>query len=367
MVEENKIGSFIFDDDLIEFEPYKTFKRNFYHWFKPYMRNVFTSQSRRKVINMDLHKKLLKQFSSKNDLEYMKSIINELARNGFKGPKSYFNPIYKFYYFLTENKIKSFSDIKNNTIKYFLVNELEDYSYAYKKSILIAIKNFLFFIESKNFIKNGDSYYFNLDKSLIKAINKERKPIAYLDPETEFGLFLDTVNKMKWKKSSCSRNKAMLKILLITGVRVSELTNIKKDDIKIIKNSFEITIIGKGNKKRLVYIAKNFIEKELEELLDSNKTYLFTTRSGKKINDRYLNTLVEQVLEEAKIPKKEKNGPHMLRHSCATWLNVIAGYDISKLQAYMAHEDISTTKKYVHLNEKVVRDMSDKVSGILLN
>ena len=365
MVEENKIGSFIFDDDLIEFEPYKTFKRNFYHWFKPYMRNVFTSQSRRKVINMDLHKKLLKQFSSKNDLEYMKSIINELARNGFKGPKSYFNPIYKFYYFLTENKIKSFSDIKNNTIKYFLVNELEDYSYAYKKSILIAIKNFLFFIESKNFIKNGDSHYFNLDKSLIKAINKERKPIAYLDPETEFGLFLDTVNKMKWKKSSCSRNKAMLKILLITGVRVSELTNIKKDDIKIINNSFEITIIGKGNKKRLVYIAKNFIEKEFKELLDSNKTYLFTTRSGKKINDRYLNTLVEQVLEEAKIPKKEKNGPHMLRHSCATWLNVIAGYDISKLQAYMAHEDISTTKKYVHLNEKVVRDMSDKVSGIL--
>ena len=170
---------------------------------------------------------------------------------------------------------------------------------------------------------------------------------------------------MKWKKDSCSRNKAMLKILLITGVRVSELTNIKREDIKTINNSYEIAIIGKGNKKRLIYINKSLIQKEIDELIDTNKEFIFTTRTGKKINDRYLNTLVEQVLIKANIPKKEKNGPHMLRHSCATWLNVIAGYDISKLQAYMAHEDISTTKKYVHLNEKVVRDMSERVSGIL--
>lgn len=365
MEKEDNLGSFIFDDDLIEFEPYKTFKSNFFHWFKPYMRSIFSSQSRRKIIDVKLHKDLIKKYSSKNDLEYMREIINDLAKNGFKGPKSYFNPIYKFFYFLTDNKIKSFTDIKNNTIKYFLVNELEEFSYAYKKSILVAIKNFLLFIESKNYIKNGDSHFFKLDKSLIKAISKERKPIAYLDPETEFGLFLDTVSKMKWKKDSCSRNKAMLKILLITGVRVSELTNIRKNDIKVVSNSYEITIIGKGNKKRLVYIAKNLIQKEFEELFEDNKEFLFTTRTGKKINDRYLNTIVEQVMLEAGIPKKEKNGPHMLRHSCATWLNVVAGYDISKLQAYMAHEDISTTKKYVHLNEKVVRDMSEKVSGII--
>ena len=130
MDENKEIGSFIFDDDLIEFEPYKTFKSNFFHWFKPYMRNVFSSQSRRKIIDIDLHKKLLKKFSLKNDLDHMKDIINSLAKNGFKGPKSYFNPIYKFFYFLTDNKIKNFTDIKNNTIKYFLVNELEEFSYA---------------------------------------------------------------------------------------------------------------------------------------------------------------------------------------------------------------------------------------------
>lgn len=365
MQEKNNIGTFIFDDDLIEFEPHKTFEENFYHWFKPYMRSVFNSQSRRKIIDIELHKKLIKEFNNKDDLEYMREIINSMGRNGFKGPKSYFNPNALFFYFLTSNNIKSIKDIKNNTIKYFLVNELEEYSYAYKKSIFVVIKNFLSYIESKNFLKNGDSHFFKLDKTLIKSIEKEKKPIAYLDPDTEYQLFLNTVDKMSWKKNSCARNKVMLKILLLTGIRVNELTNIKKKDVALNNNIYEISIIGKGNKKRYVYISKNILNDDLEFLLNSSNSFLFATRTGKKINDRYLNTITEQVLEHANIPKKEKNGPHMLRHSCATWLNVVAGYDISKLQAYMAHEDISTTKKYVHLNEKVVRDMSQNLSTLI--
>ncbi len=366
MVEnENNLGSFIFDDDLIEFEPFANFELNFYHWFKPYMRNVFSTQSRRKIINLELHKQLIKEFNKASDNDEMREVINAMGRNGFKGPKSYFNPNIKFYDFLIANNIQSITNIKNNTIKYFLVNELESYSSTYKKDILVAIKNFLQFIESKNYIKNGDSHFFKLDRTLVKSIQKERKPLAYLKPDSEFDLFLSTIDKINWKRNSKHRNRVMLKILLITGIRVSELTDIKKSDFKESGNSYEIAIIGKGNKKRYVYIAKNIIESDLNNLVLIDTEYLFTTRTGKKINDRYLNTIIENVLQEANIPKKEKNGPHMLRHSCATWLNVVAGYDISKLQAYLAHEDISTTKKYVHLNEKVVKDMSEKVYSIL--
>ena len=175
-----------------------------------------------------------------------------------------------------------------------------------------------------------------------------------------------------WPKSfsSCilARNCAILKILLITGIRASELTSIKLKDFKELVDTYEIKIIGKGDKTRYVYISKELIEKEIQELtLSSNKEHLFTTRTGSKINERYLNTLVENQLTIAHIPKKEKKGPHLLRHSCATWLHVVANFDIAKLQEYMAHEDISTTKKYVHLNEKIVKDMSKKVTQILGN
>lgn len=364
--EKSSLGSFIFEDDLIEFEPHDTFKENFFHWFRPYMRNVFSTQTRRKVKNLQLQKKLEKEFNSKNELEEMRDVINAMARNGFKGPKSYFNPNVLFYNFLVENNIKSISDIKNTAIKYFLKNELENYSTQYKKDILVAVKNFLTFIQGKNIIKdNGDSHHFKLDNNLIKSITKEVKPLAYLDPESEFDLFLNTLNNMDWKKSTAARNRAMLKIILITGIRVSELTEIKKEHIKEIKDSYEITVIGKGNKRRKVYIGTDIIKEDIENMLNVSNDYLFVTRSGNKVDDRYLNTIVVDVMEKAGIDKKDKNGPHMLRHSCATWLVVVAGYDIAKLQVYMAHEDIATTKKYVHLNEKVVKDMSGRVTQLI--
>ncbi len=114
----------------------------------------------------------------------------------------------------------------------------------------------------------------------------------------------------------------------------------------------------------------NLIDKELEKCIIESKErnrseYLFSTKTGKAINDRYLNTLVENTLDVAGIKTKEKKGPHLLRHSCATWLIVIAGFDIAKLQIYMGHEDINTTKKYVHLDDEVVKEMSRKANEIL--
>lgn len=362
----NEIGSYIFDEDSLEFEPYKTFKKNYIYWFKTYMKNIFNHQSTRTVKDKRIHSVLIQDFNSKKSLDEMRETINAMARNGFKAPKTYFNPNVMFYNFLIHHKIPSLGKINSSSLKFFLANELEEYSYGHKKNIYVAIKNFLYFIEEKNYKKDGDNHSFKLSKNIIRVINREKKSLAYLSPHDEYYSFLETIDKINWRKSVVNRNRLMLKVLLITGIRVGELTNIKFDDIIIENNSYAIQLIGKGNKKRTVYISKKIAKNDYEVILaNRNSDYLFSTSNSQKVNDRYLNTIILKVMKDANIPLKDKNGPHMLRHSCCSWLSVVAGLDIAKLQAYMAHEDISTTRKYTHISNEVVKDISQKANEIL--
>ncbi len=368
---QNVANTILFGEDTRDFEPYLSLEENFYHWFIPYMQDVFKNQSKRKIIDSTLHKTLIREFSSSNDFEEMRIVINNMGKNGFRGPKTYFNPNKLFYEFLTSFNIQSLSEINSAMFKHFLSEELEEFSYSYKKNIYVAIKNFLTYIEERNRLTNNlnaTEHNFKLHKNIIKVIGKEKKKIAYLKPFDEYYWFLEAIDKVPWKSKNKLRNKLMLKIILITGIRVGELTNIKVKDLNIVEtdNTVEIIIIGKGNKKRVVNIAYNLIHDELLYCIkETTSEFLFSTYSGKAVNDRYLNTIVNQVRIAANIPEKEKNGPHMIRHSCVSWLSAVAGFDIAKLQVYMAHEDISTTKKYLHLDDEVIKDISKKANDIL--
>lgn len=368
---ENKVGTFHFPSDTQEFEPYPTLGENHFYWFKPYMQTVFKNQSKRLVKDLALHKKLVKVFNSKNDLNEMKDVINEMARNGFKGPKTYFNPNKLFYEFLIEWKQTSLTQINSEMLRHFLSEELEEYSYTYKKNIFVAVKNFILYIEDHNVIKaTGDSFVFKLHRNITKVLGRETKAIAYLSPYDEYYSFLNAVDEVNWQENTRNRNRLMMKILLITGIRVGELTSIKLKDIHIDekRNAVKIVIIGKGNKKRETSIAYDKIKDELDSLLLNTlnkEQYLFETNSGKAINDRYLRNIIIRVLDEANIPLKEKNSSHMLRHSAATWLCAVGEFDIAKLQIYMGHEDIKTTKKYIHLSSEVVKSISREANEIL--
>ncbi len=361
----------LFNDDSLEFEPYKTFTKNFMHWFTPYMLDVFKNQSKRKIKDLDLHKSLTRKFASLEKIEDMRELINELAQNGFKGPKTYFNPNKAFFEFLIDYKIKSMSQINSSMLKHYLSEELEDYSYSSKKNIYVAIKNFLTYIEGKNVIKNSKTkteHNFKLHKDIIKVIGKEKKKFAYLNPHDEYYKFLETIDKVPWKGKTQHRNRLMLKFLLLTGIRVGELIDIKIKDLIINEelNKIDFNIIGKGNKVRLVSIAYSLVKDDLLECLkDSTNNYLFTSLTGKQINDRYVGMLVDKVREVAGIPKKSKNGPHILRHSACTFLSAVGNFDIAKLQHFMAHEDISTTKKYLHLDDQVIDDVKNRTFELL--
>jgi integrase/recombinase XerD len=272
-----------------------------------------------------------------------------------------------FYDFLSENNAKSLKDIRTNSLRHFLNSELDEYSYTHKKNIYTAIKSFLLFVEENNYIgKKGDNHVFKIKKNIIKSIGKEKKTLSYLDPKSEFYTFLNGIDACTlWHKDCSTRNKLMLKILILTGIRVNELVRIKKSGIVVNETQMQIEIIGKGNKKRVTYLDDETTVSYYNSIKDLSKgEYLFESRAGKILNERYVNQLVKTVMLSTGITLKEKNGPHLLRHSCSTWLSVEGGLDIAKLQVFLAHEDIQTTRKYTHLDANVVQDISSVASKI---
>lgn len=362
-------------EDEIPFQPYDNLNDNFMHWFVPYMDDVFYNQTDRNVKDHKLHNELIELFKTKNELKDLSDIIKRMSRNGFVGPKAYFNANLKFYDFLEHKKHIGFNKVSSAMLKDFLARFIDkSYSQVYKKNIFVAVKNFLMFIEDRNILEDGrTSHLFALKKDIAKAIKRSKKEIAFLSPHVEYYKFLDAIDKVAWHDANMHRNRLMLKILLITGIRVSELTAIKIDDVKVnsLENTVLIDIVGKGNKSRIVSIAHKLIKENLEATMLNAKgqgtKFLFPTKSGKAVNVRYLHDIIVPTMSIAGIPKKSKNSSHMLRHSCATWLSAVGKFDIVKIQAYMGHADISTTNKYIHIDSEVVKDVTRKANEILGN
>jgi len=170
------------------------------------------------------------------------------------------------------------------------------------------------------------------------------------------------------------RDKAILELLFSTGLRVSELAGLKKDNINLKKEEFTIT--GKGRKTRVVFMseqAKYWLKKYLEIRKDFNP-FLFIPhdkRIGKEINkkkdkndepltSRSIQRLVQKYSRAAGITKTVT--PHTLRHSYATDL-LQNGADIRSVQTMLGHSSITTTQIYTHITDKELRNIHKKFHG----
>ncbi len=158
-----------------------------------------------------------------------------------------------------------------------------------------------------------------------------------------------------------ARNRAMLETLYSSGLRVSELTNLKIGNIY-----FDIgflKILGKGNKERLVPIGKNalkHIKIYIEEIRCHVKikpgfeAFVFLNRRGQSLTRVMVFTIIKQLARKAGI---EKNiSPHTFRHSFATHL-IEGGADLRAVQEMLGHESITTTEIYTHLDRDYLRQV----------
>lgn len=160
------------------------------------------------------------------------------------------------------------------------------------------------------------------------------------------------------------RNKAMIETLYSSGLRVSELINLKISHI--YPDDEIIKVIGKGNKERLIPIGQSALDsikiylKHIRPLWHKYPLYddiLFLNRRGKPLSRVMVFTFLKELVSLAGIHKDIS--PHTLRHSFATHL-VERGADLRAVQMMLGHSSITTTEIYTHLNQEYLRSSLQK-------
>lgn len=142
---------------------------------------------------------------------------------------------------------------------------------------------------------------------------------------------------------SDKRNNLIIKILLQTGIRLNELSNIKISKIDISNKT--MTVLGKGNKDRIVFLNEKLAEAIKEYIGNSNRKYLFEGNSNGHISNRAVQYIVEKAYKRMRV---EGFTTHSLRHTCATVLYQQTK-DILLVQKILGHDSLLSTQIYIHV------------------
>ncbi|MBI6102759.1 tyrosine recombinase XerC [Clostridium perfringens] len=251
------------------------------------------------------------------------------------------------------------SDLGDNFIKDITLSDIYAFlaflekvrnNSAYARARKVAtLKSFFKFLNSK--IKLIDE---NPTVELESPKINKRHPV-YLTLDQS----ITVLNSMDKGNKNYYRDYCILTLFLNCGMRLSELCNIEIEKIK----GDTLTIIGKGNKERTVYLNEASIaaiENYLKNRNDSKATeeakkYLFLSSKYRPINKRSVEILVKKHIENAGF-KDQKYTPHKLRHTAATLMYKYGNVDIRSLQNILGHENISTTQIYTHVDDETLRE-----------
>ncbi len=191
--------------------------------------------------------------------------------------------------------------------------------------------------------------------SLVSGPKKEKKLPRFF----EYNELEELLNTPDLRKPLGQRDRLILEMLYATGVRVSELVNIKVSDInRSMKN---ILILGKGNKERLVEYG-DYCEEALDLYLKDgyyrlnihSSPYLFLNNNGDQLTDRGVRYILSNLIEKTSINKKIS--PHMIRHSFATHL-LNNGCSLLSVQKLLGHDSIKSTQVYTHVSTDRLKEV----------
>lgn len=153
------------------------------------------------------------------------------------------------------------------------------------------------------------------------------------------------------------RDNLILELLYSTGVRVSELVNIKIKDINFYDMS--ISILGKGNKMRYVLYGDslkealdNYLNNSRDRLIKNDTDILLINKNGTPLTDRGVRLIISKIVEKTSI--KQNVSPHVLRHTFATHL-LKEGADLKTVQELLGHASLSATEVYTHISNEQLR------------
>ena len=157
-----------------------------------------------------------------------------------------------------------------------------------------------------------------------------------------------------------NRDRTMLEVLYATGLRVSELVNLKHSQLNV--NQGVIRVVGKGNRERLIPLGEEALRwlnefaggPRAEILLERQSDYLFPTRRGERMTRQAFWHIIKRYAKKAGVSKELS--PHTLRHAFATHL-LNHGADLRVVQMLLGHSDLSTTQIYTHVARESMKEL----------
>ena len=250
-------------------------------------------------------------------------------------------------------------DLDKNWIERYITNLHKNFRQKTVKRKIASVKAFYNFLEDEELIQENPF-------RKIKVKFKETSELPKIIPREEIEQLLQSMYTdlkiRKKKEKSILRDIAVVETLFATVARVSEISNIKKENINL--NTGVIRIMGKGGKERYILIGersvlellKRYYEQNYENIKQSG--YFFVNRDGERFSEQSIRLMIKRYAKNAGI---ERNiTPHMFRHSFATYL-IEEGVDISCVQRILGHSSIKTTQIYIHVASKkqaeILRDM----------
>lgn len=329
---------------------YDDFEKTLIFWLAKFMKFKLSSLSNISLKNPEILNKTNLELNSKNlNLQTLEILSKNVRNAGLIGINTYMNPLIKITKFLISYNFESFSEVDEEVISEILASATANLSDATKKNYRIATINFFKFVDKQNKF-NESSHFFGIELKNwggIKGTKGVKLPEFLTEDETI--RFINGIDQFIFKTNN-DRNKCLIKIILFTGIRVSEALNIQKKDITEENELFVIRIRGKGNKYRIVMIKKDLIQKYLQNMKTNFLAdgYLFLNNKGTRLSQPYVAFLVEQILLSCGI-RKEKNGPHMLRHTFATLLYK-KHKDLILVQEALGHASLDTSRIYTHFD-----------------
>lgn len=288
-----------------------------------------------------------------------------------KSQENYARFLHKFFVWLSDNKYSSLLPGKltpDHILKYriFLSRHIDPRKkMPLKKSTqnyyLISLRSLLeFFVE-----RNIES----LSPTKVKlAKDKKDKEVKFLNLE-QIKRLLEAPDILT---APGLRDRAILEVFFSTGLRISELSALNRDQLRLKNDTkeLEIAVVGKGGHIRTVYFSsrsiralKAYLSKrnDLDQALFINyKPGIEKTGQPRRLSNRAIEDIVKKYVVIAGLPVMAT--PHTLRHSFATDL-LSHGVDLRLVQEFLGHRNIATTQIYTHVTNKQLRDIHRQAHG----
>ena len=339
-----------------------TFSKAYLFWLSRFIRNKITSLSNRQVKNKDRLAQILQELTIGFDsIDTLKLTIKEVRNIGINSIHVYFIPLEKLYKFMINYGPSSMKEMDEELLRDFLITQTSKLSDATKKNYRISLVTFFGYIDKQNEEMNGFVYRYGIElKNWGGLSGKSGTKLPSFMKKDEVRAFIEAIDLYPFSAKIAARNRLVIKIILYTGIRVSEAINIELKDFNKDGDAFIIQVRGKGNKPRVVMIKANIIIKDLNEwneIKPNNNTLLLCNQKGNTLSQAYISSIVEKILLSIGI-RKEKNGAHMLRHTFATMLYQ-KSKDLILVQESLGHADINTSRIYTHFDKDQLERTTD--------